>query len=125
MDNIGKDVDWIIHGVFDNEDVDKFAFHTHGLDKYSNGYELELKLRVDNKAAMDIINIIGYHIKNGMEIVENKAYKDIFSADFYLIKTNPVFPHEDNEEVYRIVLPDSNLLFPWNEGCGKGFCDQI
>lgn len=124
VDNV--EVDWFIHAVFDNDKPGLIVYHTHGMEQYTDGYELELNLCLKNEDAMTILNTLGLYIKKGLiKLEQNKPISNIFLTDFYLLEVEPIFPHEENEKVLRVILQDKNGKYPWNTGCDKGFRDQV
>lgn len=114
-----KDIDWIVIApCFREEDA---SFTTKGIDKYL-GVELELKLIIDPMKAAGILNLIG------MEIAKGRVFKDwdketlIFSAPFVCRR---VFNDKLEAEFLRIIIPDKNFKYPWDEGCEEPFRSQM
>lgn len=116
-----NDIDWIIHGVCSDG---KIVYHTHGLDKHGL-LELELNLSISKLRAMKFINLIAYHlVKNNIKIEEEYIdKKNIFTCDVYFKKVKGI--HSDGQDCIRIILPDEDELWPWDEGCSKIFKYQI
>lgn len=118
--------DWIIHGVFDNDNPDRgFVYHTHGLNKHDNRLELELNFPLNKKQAMQFINLIGLELIN-KNIIINEEYIDdctIFNCPIHFKKVKGIYG--DGEENIRIILPDPNMKFPWDEDCIEPYKSQI
>lgn len=113
--------DWIIHGVCSNGGV---VYHTHGLDKYGMT-ELELNLSINEKQAMNFINIIAKYLIENNIIIKNEYVdeKNIFNCDIYFRRVKGIYG--DGEQNIRIILPDQDFLFPWDAGCDEPYCDQL
>ena len=115
---------WMIHQVFDEHSAD---YHTHGLNKY-NSLELEINLPIEKELAMYILNEIGLEMANKKrELKDGDIIEEIVNVKLAVVKTRGVRSdaHKGEESVFRIILPDENLKFPWDEGCDAVFKKQI
>lgn len=110
---------WIIHGVGDENTP--LSYHTHGLDKYGS-LELEINLNIQNELAGYIINEIGLKIANGEKIMNMDIIEDVVTAPLVVVRTKGI---HSEEEVLRIIIPDENLKFPWEEGCSEKYIKQV
>lgn len=117
----GNKCDWIIHGVFDK---DKIVYHTHGLDKYGMT-ELELNMSLNQNQAMRFINLIAEHLIENNIIIKDEYVDEgnIFNCNIFFRRVKGIFG--DGEENIRIILPDTNFLYPWDEGCEEGYKEQF
>ena len=120
MENL--ECDWIIHQVVgdDGESV----FHTHGLYKHGMT-ELELKLSIESRQAMHMINSIAiYLIKNNIIIKDEYVDEsNLFNCDIYFRRVKGVYGN--GEQNIRIILPDPNFLFPWDDNCDEVYKAQL
>lgn len=113
---------WVIHHVFDEYETN---YHTHGLNKYGS-LELEINFPIQQNLAGHILNEIGLKIANGKKYKSNDTIEDIVNVKLKVIETKGV--HSDahgDEKVLRIILPDENHKFPWDEGCNPIYQKQI
>ena len=120
----GVEVDWIIHQVFDENTV---AAHTHGLDKH-NMLELEVKMPFKQEQMNEFINLIASELIKRNLIISEEYYDEgtIFTCPIYFKKTEPTFKTDDfSEDVLRVVFPDPNMKFPWDEGCEELYKNQL
>lgn len=120
-----KEPTWVIHAVFDEEGEGEsdLVYHTHGLNKYDS-LELELNLPLENKIAMQFVNIIGLEIANGRRLKDGDIVEGLFNLPIAFRETKGIF--SDSEEVnLRIILPDENGLFPWDDNCSPEYKKQI
>ena len=121
-----KKPDWIIHGIL--EDDGSVSYHTHGLDKHEM-LELELNLSMEGKQAMYFINLIAYHfIENNIIVKEDYISDDIFTCPVYFKKCKAKYTENKfgyKEDIIRIIFPDPNFLFPWEEGCHEEYAKQL
>ena len=117
-DNIIKIPTWIIHGVCSGDIV----YHTHGLDKY-NSLELELKLSLDKKQAMEFLNLIGLEIANGKVFKDGDFNQTIFTTQIAFKEVKGIYGEEN--PILRVIFPDTNLKFPWEIGCQEPYKSQI
>lgn len=115
--------DWIIHGVFGDE-KEGMVYHTHGLNKYGMT-ELELNISINQKQAMEFINIIATYLIENNIIIKDEYIdeKNIFNCDIFFRRVKGI--HGNGEQNIRIILPDQNFLFPWDDGCDEIFKNQI
>jgi len=110
---------WIIHAVFDENAM---AFHTHGLDKYGS-LELELNLPLDQKQGMTFVNLVGLEIANGKKFKDGDIDNTVFQCNITFREAKSIFG--ENEKILRIILPDENFKFPWEDGCSQPYKSQI
>ena len=120
-------VDWIIHYVFDNEN-NKTAAHTHGLDKHGMK-ELEVNLPLEKNQMLKLVNTVAYELVSNNLVIDEEYYFEantIFNCPILLKKTVPVFKSDKlGKYVLRVIFPDENGNFPWDDGCLPYYKDQI
>lgn len=116
-----KEPTWIIHGVVGGP-YGNVVYHTHGLDKLDS-LELELNLPLNQQQAMGFINIIGYAIANGRKLKNNDIIEDLFSCKVFIKEVEGIYG--EGEKNLRIVFPDPNFKFPWEDGCEEPYKSQI
>lgn len=112
---------WSIHGVFDPDSGRGTVFHTHGMDKYTGGPELELNLPLGEQGG-HFINIVGLAIANGEIPAEPGRDTTLFSVPMLLVFRDRGIDLED--EVLRIVFPDPAGRFPGDPGCEAMYENQ-
>lgn len=117
-----KEPTWVIHAVFDEDGEKGLVYHTHGLSTYGS-LELELNLPLENELAMQFINIIGLEIANGLKLTDGDFVDGLFSMPIAFREADGIFG--EGERNLRIILPDENGLFPWDEGCNPAYQHQI
>ena len=126
-DNQKFKIDWIIHGIIDDE-KDSISYHTHGLDKHGM-LELELKIDFEPKQANEFINLIAMHlIQNKIIIKEEAIVEKIFNTPIYFKKMKAINTMNElgfKTDVLRVVFQDPNFLFPWEEGCHPAYKSQL
>lgn len=110
---------WIIHAVPKDG---KLVFHTHGLIEYDS-LELELNLPLNQSQAMKFINIVGLGIANGLNLKDGDFDSTLFSCQTAFKEVDGI--HGDGERNLRIIFPDTNYTFPWEEGCQEPYKSQI
>lgn len=119
-----KKKDWIIHYVFptyDGEMDNMINAHTHGFrEKYSHP-EFQIILPISEKLVFTLINEIGMRAAEGQRFSDGYMIDDILSG--YSICLKEVWDDAENL-VYRIILPDPNGLFPWDDGCEEVYKKQ-
>lgn len=99
-------------------------FHTHGLDKFGS-LELELLLPVALDKANLWLNVLGVEIVYGQCFKSGERIEGLFSCPFYLLNCSPVYGTYEGERVLRMIVPDKNYLFPWDDGCIEIFRQQL
>jgi len=112
---------WMIHTVGDK--YHPTISHTHGLCRGGH-LELELNLPLIQKQAMDILNTIAFEIANGKTFKDNDVDNTLLTCSIVFKETKPVYGDED-DKVLRVILPDSNFVFPWEDGCEEPYKSQI
>lgn len=110
---------WIIHGVCSG---DKVVYHTHGLKEYGS-LELELNLSLNKAQGTQFLNIIGLHIANGKVFNDGDFDETIFTCKIAFKKLKGIYG--DGEDNLRVIFPDTNFKFPWDEGCEEPYMSQI
>lgn len=122
-----KEVTWGIHAVIMDDDGN-MNYHTHGLDKY-NSLELEINLNVHTNIAKNIINTIGLDIANGKEIKDGYFDEENFNCKIAIKEAIEICKdtHIDkiDHRILRIILPDDNFKFPWDDECQDFYRTQI
>lgn len=121
-----EEPDWVIRGIFDCDG--SIVFHTEGLYKH-NMLELELNLSINAQQAKYFINLIAiYLIENNIIIEEEAIIEDIFTSPIFLKRCKAIYG-EDNlgqrADFLRIIFPDTNFKFPWEDGCEEMYKNQI
>lgn len=111
---------WIIHNVFDEEEM---THHTHGLDVYGS-LELEINLSISPKNAGMILNILGLEIANGKKFEDGEIDYSIFKNGIAFRKVTSKFG-DVVSDVLRVIIPDTNFKFPWDEGCQEPYASQL
>lgn len=95
-------------------------FYTHGLEQYDHP-DFQLVLDYELETAADILNALGERVRNGEKFNAGDYVKGIFEdCDVRL----DVF-EESGRDVLRVIVPDSNNIFPDEEGCSSSFCHQM
>lgn len=112
--------DWEIHLVTDNVSG-KSSAHTHGLDKYGS-LEVEINLHLRPEVMGQYLNFISSKIADGFIVKEGEKVTGLFECPIYFIKTQSV---QSEEEVLRVILPDEEMRFPWDDNCSSGYREQI
>ncbi|MDF2879985.1 MAG: hypothetical protein K0R54_542 [Clostridiaceae bacterium] len=114
---------WIVHQVFDVPEANGgIVYHTHGLNEY-DVLELELNLPLEPKQATQFINLIGLEIVNGKKFNDGDFDQTIFSCKIAFKEVTGI--QGNGEENLRIIFPDKNFKFPWEEGCNEPYKSQI
>ena len=111
---------WIIHGVYEEEGI---VYHTHGLKDYDS-LELELNLSLPEDNAMIFLNIIGLRIANGTIYQDNDVANDLFNLPI-IFKEVEGISSDSHERHLRVIFPDANGKFPWDDGCNPDYAKQI
>lgn len=115
---------WDIHYVFDE---DWASCHTHGLNKYGS-LELEINLPIQQELAGYILNEIGFMIANKeIELKDGDIIEEVTNVGLVVFETEGVHSgsHEGEKNVFRIVIPDEKMKFPWDEDCNITYKKQI
>lgn len=132
-----KTLPWVIHAIGGNEPCEEcgvveqkagyeqLVFHTHGIAPFNNGLELELKLHLHPQEGMNILNAIGIRLQDGeLELQDGMIDDTTFTAPvLYKIVSPPV--DGDVQPIMRVVLSDAQGKFPGDEGCAKGYNEQL
>lgn len=111
---------WVIHGVFDEEHT--IVYHTHGLKEYDL-MELEMTLPLEKQVAQDFLNLIGLEIANGRSFKDGEKVEKLFNVPIVFRIVDGI--HGDNEKHLRVIFPDANNKFPWDDGCDAEYAKQI
>lgn len=111
---------WIIHGVFEDNGV---VYHTHGLNEYDS-LELELNLPLPEDDAMIFLNMIGLRIANGQPYKDGDVAKDLFNVPI-VFKETPGISSMTDELHLRVIFPDAQGKFPWDDNCHPDYANQI
>lgn len=113
---------FIIHSVFPTDENDaSYSHHTHGLKENFNHMDLEIALPLPQQLAGQIIHSMVDQIKEGASF-EDKLTSDkvIMNYDVHLVRVN-----EDGREVLRVILPDPEGRFPFDEDCRDIYNRQL
>lgn len=113
MENIKKDVDWVIHCV-QNDEKKEIEFHTHGLSKH--GYrELSIAMNLPLEIGQTIMNDTGLLLLDrGRDFDDMEVIMNVCNAPVYMAVVED--GHQEGRIQTRIIFPDENGLFPWDEG---------
>ena len=110
-------IDWDIHHILD----EPMSYHTHGLEQFGS-LEIEIVLPLYPHEGAMFCNNIGAAIRDGLEVEDGLMVEGLFNLPVFFFKTMPL--HGD-KEVYRVVFPDSQGLFPWEAGCEETYKNQM
>lgn len=123
------DVTWVIHGVFDTEEIFNEQehkehlymgnFHTHGLNEYNNQRELCIVLALEGKVAAGLLNSMGIRVANNETTFTEGIRTDILEngMDVQLLSL-------DNDPTLYVILPDENGKLPSDNNCKEPFKNQ-
>lgn len=88
-------------------------YHTHGLMENLNHKELQIVLPISEKVSYNIFHSIVKVIKSGKKLEDGEMLEEIIvNFPIKIVKTT-----DGNNEVFRIVFPDPNGLFPEDSEC--------
>ena len=110
-------IDWDIHHILD----EPVSYHTHGLEQFGS-LEIEIVLPLYPHEGAMFCNNIGAAIQTGLKVEDGQMVEGLFNLPIFFFKTMPL--HGD-KEVYRVVFPDSQGLFPWEDGCEETYKNQM
>ena len=110
---------WMIHGVCGGGNT---VYHTHGLNEYGS-LELELNLSLEKNQACQFINLIGLEIANGKKFKDGDFDDTIFNCKIAFKEVEGIY--EENQKCLRVIFPDTNYKFPWEDGCEEPYKWQI
>lgn len=110
---------WMVHMVGDEDTP--LTYHSHGLDEYDS-LELEINLSIPQKLGMYIINTIGLRIANGEKFKDGDMVDEVVNCLLPIRETSGI---HSNDKHLRIIIPDENFKFPWDEGCNLEYINQI
>ena len=119
---------WIVYAVCNGHGL---KFLTKGLARDFETLELELNLNVSLENGGLVLNVIAEQISEGKRYTDFERVTGLFTMPFYVIETVPCsLPQDerenpDYEKVLRVVIPDYQGRFPWEDGCEEGFKDQL
>lgn len=95
--------------------------HTHGVLENYNHPDLQITLNIPPQLATAVLNgIVDCYIDNGMQLKDGEMNPYLLHEA--VVKT--ILTKENGREVFRIILPDQNGLFPEDEGCAEGYNQQ-
>lgn len=108
---------WFIHYVFDAFPGKGIDAHTHGLEDLGL-YELQIVLPIPQNEAGNILNSLAFFQKNkNIKFEDGDCLKGfLYSGDIYFKKI---------DDQLRLIFPDDNLKYPWDDGCDTDFYNQI
>ena len=104
-----KKVDWIIHGVCDGHRVN---FHTHGMERY-NHMDFQMVLPYPHQELCRIINTMGLRVQAGERFKDG----DLVAGIYEDCNVQLMVYEETRRNVLRIIVPDKNNRFPYEQGC--------
>lgn len=115
---------WIVHFVFETRDCefDGMAnIHTHGMAQNFNHPDLQIVLPIDPQTAHMLLIEIVEQVKQGRVFEANQRYgKIIKDFDILFIEAK-----EGERTVLRVILPDSQGKFPFDEDCEDVYDKQM
>ncbi|SHJ57647.1 hypothetical protein SAMN02745136_00433 [Anaerocolumna jejuensis DSM 15929] len=112
--------DWKIHIVPD-ETTGLLSGHTHGLDKWGS-LEIEINLHLRPEILGQYLNLIAEKIVKGLMVEDGERVMGIFDCPIYFFKTKSV---QSEDEVLRVIVPDEEMRFPWDNDCSESYREQI
>lgn len=116
-----REVDWIVHQVIGE---DRVVYHTHGLDKHGLT-ELELNVPIETRQATYFINLIADHLIENNIVIKDEYVDEgnIFNCNVFFRRVKGIYGN--GEENIRIIFPDENGLYPWDDDCLEPYKSQI
>lgn len=111
---------WIIHYICD---CGRTKFHTHGLCKFGS-LEIELNLPLVMEQGGLFVNLIAQSIADGQRYQSGDRVERVFNLPFYVLETDAIGGNP-GERVLRVILPDKEVLYPWDNGCEDFYRVQL
>ena len=124
--------DWIVHYVSNNACCDECGkkedsfipclcnAHTHGMKKY-NHPDFQIVLDLGAQEVCRILNELGRRVRAGHRFTEGELVSGIYEdCDVRLD-----IAEETGREVYRVIIPDKNYLFPEDPLCCGIYPQQL
>lgn len=127
-----KKVDWIIHivgnGIICEEcgDVERgfkenlCNAHTHGMSRYSHP-DFQMVLATAPHEIGRILNSFGLMVQNGYRFTDGEYVTGIYEDCAVRVQ---MF-WETDREVFRVIIPDRNNIFPEDPNCEEPYCYQL
>lgn len=118
-----KGADWIIHTVLPEKggkDSDLTNSHTHGMEKHGSD-DFQLVMPYDGRTVGELLNTVAALAAGGRKIDEETEIHGLFTtgpARFARFR-------ETGRTVLRMICPDENGKYPWDEGCAPTYADQL
>lgn len=115
---------WYVHYVTDFKELrDKGManIHTHGVSETFNHLDIQVVLPLSPEIIHPVLVKVVERIQMGETFEEHTHYRDIFFDKNVCF----VIREEGGRQVLRMLIPDSNGRFPFEEGCEKSFVVQI
>ena len=115
---------YYVHYVIPEKEGELIDCHTHGLMETFGHKEIQIKTTVSQKSACSFINSI-VDIIRGLEIEKSILDLDVEIAPkgFVPIKYKEL-KDEFGEELIRLIIPDRNGKYPWDEDCEESYKKQ-
>lgn len=110
---------WVIHYITE----DPICAHTHGLEKYL-GNEVEISIPVNHQTAMMLLNTVGNEVVYGdYKLKLNHRNFELFNMPVYFFELPSTLDKTKN--ILRLVIPDPNNKFPWDNDCDYYYQQQL
>ena len=119
-----EDFGWYIHCVQDN-DGNYVEYHTHGLLATFGHIDLQIVSVPDLSymKAYDILTSIISSIINKEKFTNNDTLT--IEEEYTLYKMKMVMEKEFPRPLLRIIIPDENNLYPWDNGVNPYYKSQF
>lgn len=111
---------WAIHYVTGLKDPHMANIHTHFPAEFHH-IDLQLALPFNPQIAGEILNCLGTMIANGSDFRSGDIVEGILVDCPLALKTF----RETGRSVLRVIVPDVNRKFPWDEGCDEVYKKQL
>lgn len=114
----------IIHGVM--AELTNTVYHTHLLETKADTLNLEICLNLPSEVARSIINNIADDIVDGkLKLKSHTFINNYCNHSIYVVKCKPVYKDEEHSDVFRLIFPDINGLYPWDDNCEESYKEQM
>lgn len=127
-----KKIDWIIHLVANGAQCEECGeveqsfkpglcnAHTHGMNRYGHK-DFQLVLRYPNEEMCRILNTLGLAVQNGAKFKDGEYINGIYEDCAIRLQSF----WETDREVLRVIIPDKNNVFPYEESCEEKYKYQL
>ena len=125
-------IDWIIHLVANGAicaecgDVESgfkenlCNAHTHGLSKYGHP-DFQMVLATAPHEICRILNSFGLMVQGGYKFKDGEYIAGIYED--CVVRLQKFW--ETDREVFRVIIPDRNNIFPEDPRCEEPYCHQL